>query len=216
MVRPAAGFWRHHLPCSSAESGTAVSGTVFSACRRYRWILSRSLGGGQAPSLIFIGLNPSRADGERDDPTLRRLQGFARSWGYGRLVVLNLFALVTPSPAVLRRSAEPVGRANDAVLKAWLRRWSLAPQQWDLWLGWGAAGGLHDRDQRLLALLRAVLPQRLACGGAPPGVLGLTRGGYPRHPLYLPAGQLLQPWIQAEEPQVRHPVPRAQGGTVRR
>ena len=78
MVRPAAGFWRHHLPCSSAESGTAVSGTVFSACRRYRWILSRSLGGGQAPSLILELAYPEKAT--EDSSQVEVVSILSESW----------------------------------------------------------------------------------------------------------------------------------------
>jgi hypothetical protein len=33
--------------------------------------------------VMFIGLNPSIADGETDDPTIRRCKAFVRSWGYG-------------------------------------------------------------------------------------------------------------------------------------
>ena len=75
---------------------------AFSPCGQYRWWLER-LWQPAAPRLLFIGLNPSRADGQRNDPTLRRLLGFAQRWGYGSLEVLNLFARVSPSPAVLRR-----------------------------------------------------------------------------------------------------------------
>ncbi len=80
-----------------------VRGTAaFSPCGQYRRWLKR-LWQPAAPRLIFIGLNPSRADGQRDDPTLRRLVGFAQRWGYGSLEVLNLFARISPSPPVLRR-----------------------------------------------------------------------------------------------------------------
>ena len=80
----------------------------FSPCGRYRWWLQRCWDP-QRPPLLFIGLNPSRADAQRDDPTLRRLLGFARAWGYGGLEVLNLFARISASPAALRRCADPVG-----------------------------------------------------------------------------------------------------------
>ena len=90
-----------------------VSGTAaFSPCGRYRWWLER-LWQPAAPRLIFIGLNPSRADGQRDDPTLRRVVGFAQRWGFGSLEVLNLLALISPSPAVLRRATDPVGAEAD-------------------------------------------------------------------------------------------------------
>ncbi|WP_043705621.1 DUF1643 domain-containing protein, partial [Synechococcus sp. CB0205] len=90
---------------------------ALSSCGRYRWWLERQWQP-QAPRLLFVGLNPSRATAERDDPTLRRLIAFAQAWGYGSLEVLNLFARISASPAVLRRSADPIGLQTDQ----WLRR----------------------------------------------------------------------------------------------
>ena len=130
--------------------------------------------------VLFIGLNPSRADGERDDPTLRRLQGFARNWGYGGLEVLNLFARISASPAALRRCEDPVGPDNDRWLE---QRLSALPAGGAVWLGWGNGGAWCERDQRVRALLFRVLkptegPRLLT--------LGLTASGQPRHPLYVP------------------------------
>lgn len=89
----------------------------FSRCGRYRWWLSRRWRD-DAPALMFLGLNPSCADGHRDDPTLRRLIGFAEGWGYGAVEVLNLFAWISADPAELRRATEPVGQRTDA----WIRQ----------------------------------------------------------------------------------------------
>ena len=94
----------------------APADAAFSACGRYRWWLWRQWHR-QRPLLLFVGLNPSRADGARDDATLRRLVGFARQWDYGALLVLNLFACISPSPALLRRAADPVGAETDAWLQ---------------------------------------------------------------------------------------------------
>ncbi|MBM5820012.1 MAG: DUF1643 domain-containing protein [Cyanobacteria bacterium K_DeepCast_150m_m2_101] len=148
---------------------------AFSPDRRHRWWLQRCWSAEQ-PQLLFIGLNPSRADAERDDPTLRRLIGFARAWGFGSLMVVNLFARCSASPAVLRRSSDPVGADNDH----WLQRSAAAASA--LWLGWGNGGGWRQRDQEVLALLAAALPP-----GVPLLAVGLTASGQPRHPLYVPA-----------------------------
>jgi hypothetical protein len=86
------------------DSVVAIGSAAFSPCGHYRWWLER-VWAPERPRLIYVGLNPSRADGCRDDPTLRRLQGFARAWGYGALEVLNLFARISVSPALLRRAA---------------------------------------------------------------------------------------------------------------
>ena len=115
---------RHSLPelaaATATATATAAAGAVFSPCGRYRWWLGR-IWQPRGPRLLFVGLNPSRADAQRDDPTLRRLQTFARDWGYGGLEVVNLFARISASPAVLRRSADPVGPENDRWLEQRLR-----------------------------------------------------------------------------------------------
>jgi len=151
----------------------------FSACGRYRWWLERVWERG-APRLLFIGLNPSRADAVRDDATLRRLTGFGRSWGFGALEVLNLHALISRSPRLLRRAADPVGAENDAWI---LGRLGAAPAT--VWLGWGNGGAWGGRDRQVIALLRS--------RGVVPLGLGLTAAGQPRHPLYAPAGLALRP-----------------------
>ena len=188
MVRPAAEFLKLLLPCSKPDA-------AFSSCGRYRWELHRPVlvptGGDCHRLLLFVGLNPSTADRGRDDPTLRRLQGFARDWGYHWLVVLNLFGRISTSPAALGRCRDPVGQCSDPVLRSWFGRWSGSPS-WDLWLGWGEAGSLHNRDQRVEMMLAQALAMRVQ--GRPPLVIGTTRNGQPRHPLYVAGGKLLSSW----------------------
>lgn len=170
----------------------------FSPCGRYRWWLERHwppaaaagrpAGAGAARSsgrLLFIGLNPSRADAARDDATLLRLQGFARHWGFAALEVVNLFARVSPRPADLRRLAEPVGGENDRWIAARLRACDR------VWLGWGNGGRWRGRDRRVLALIRTGVPP------AAVGCIGVTAAGQPRHPLYAPAATR---WVRWAEP----------------
>ena len=106
MARRVEGSSR--LPLNSWQAEATLS-----SCGAYRWLLhrpipSREPSAGQRRLLLFIGLNPSRADGRRDDPTLRRLQGFAHHWGYHHLVVLNLFARISPSPSLLCSAQSPL------------------------------------------------------------------------------------------------------------
>lgn len=167
---------------------------AFSPCWYYRWWLER-LWQPAAPRLIFIGLNPSRADGQRDDPTLRRLVGFAQRWGFGSLEVVNLFACISPSPAVLRRAADPVGAEADG----WMQQRLAANPQAPVWLGWGNQGGWRGRDQEVLALLQ----------GHGLWALGLTAAGQPRHPLYVASDVALQPLIWHNQQTLGHPVGRS-------
>ncbi|MFO7630461.1 MAG: DUF1643 domain-containing protein [Prochlorococcaceae cyanobacterium] len=172
------------MPPPQPSGGRAA----FSPCGHYRWWLARRWDPA-LPRLLFIGLNPSAADGRRDDPTLRRLQGFARSGGFGSLELLNVFARVSASPAALRRASDPVGPANDR----WIRRrlaalMAAAPAGSAIALGWGNGGTWRGRDRQVQELLKpAARELPLLC-------LGMTASGQPLHPLYLPAATAWQPW----------------------
>lgn len=173
----------------------SVSGqAAFSPCGRYRWWLERCWEPAAAPSsrLLFIGLNPSLAGADRDDPTLRRLQGFARGWGFGALEVVNLFGRISPSPAVLKRLAEPVGTENDR----WIAERLAACDA--VWLGWGNGGLWRDRHREVEALIGAIAAQK------PVGCIGCTAAAQPRHPLYAPAASAWRPWAQPAN--LSHPV----------
>jgi hypothetical protein len=139
----------------------------FSRNRRYRFALWRRWAEG--PQVLFVMLNPSTADERNDDPTIWRCIGFARSWGFGAMAVGNLFAFRTPTPVALRSALEPVG-ANNA---SWLQR---LRAESDLTV---AAWGNHGRFLGRSAAARAAFPDL--------HVLGITRRGEPRHPLYTPA-----------------------------
>lgn len=141
-------------------------GAVLSPCQRYRYQLTRTWDE-KLPAVAFVGLNPSTADANIDDPTVRRCIGFARDWGFGALVLVNLFALRSTEPSKLYSACEPVGPENDR----WLQ---LAGDNAETVVAaWGVHGELHGRCravQRLFANLKC---------------LGKTRDGHPRHPLYL-------------------------------
>lgn len=141
-------------------------GAVISRCRRYRYQLTR-IWDDRLSTVVFVGLNPSTADANIDDPTVRRCVGFAREWGFGALILVNLFALRSTDPSGLYAARAPIGPDNDH----WIR---LAGSNAELVVAaWGVHGELHGRGR----YVRALFP-RLMC-------LGRTREGHPRHPLYL-------------------------------
>lgn len=136
-----------------------------SRCRKYRYALWRHWDD-QLPGVLFIGLNPSTADENRNDPTLLRCMRFAREWGYGGVSMGNLFAYRATDPGTLRRVQDPVGRQNDR----WLRQ--LAREAELVVAAWGNHGVYLDRAAAVTAMLPA-----LNC-------LGMNRSGQPAHPLY--------------------------------
>ncbi len=153
-----------------------IRGAHFDDSGAYRYRLWRTWEV-QGPLAVFVGLNPSTADGECDDPTIRRCLGFARSWGCGRLAVVNLFAWRATRPADLREARNPVGPLNDEVLA------QVAGAADLLVACWGVHGAWQDRGQAVRTALRG-----------PWQCLGLTRDGLPRHPLYLRRETPLQPY----------------------
>jgi hypothetical protein len=121
------------------------------------------------PAVLFVALNPSTADEISDDATVRRCIGFAKSWGFGKLVIANLFAFRSTDPTILAGAVDPVGPRNDWWLKALSERSSLTIA------AWGVHGSLYRRSEQVLPQLRNIHH------------LGRTQQGHPRHPLYLPS-----------------------------
>ncbi|GMU40946.1 MAG: hypothetical protein AMXMBFR23_18120 [Chloroflexota bacterium] len=135
---------------------------------RYRYSLTRRWSDG--PRVAWVMLNPSTAGARTDDPTLRRCLAISMRHGFGSLEVVNLFALRSTDPAGLRLAAYPAGpRAGVAVARA-LRRADAVVAAWGV-----PPRGLEARA----AEVRSRLPDGVLA-------LGLTRGGHPRHPLYVP------------------------------
>ena len=91
-----------------------VKAAVISHCKRYRYRLARHWGAGSA--LPFVMLNPSTADADNDDPTIRRCIAFAKREGAGGIVVANLFAFRATSPADMLAAPNPFGPENEGHL----------------------------------------------------------------------------------------------------
>lgn len=149
-----------------------MADATFSACHRYRYSLTRFWEEGR--HVLWVMLNPSTATAEEDDPTIRRCQGFARSWGYSGIVVANLFALRTSDPRRLYRDHDPIGPDNDRRLGDMAASGGLGL----VVAAWGVHGAYRARGGRV----RAILENRRGQVHH----LGLTQDGHPRHPLYLP------------------------------
>ena len=129
-----------------------MSFCLFSECRSYRWILKRELLSGNK-TLVFIGLNPSKANSINNDMTLIRIINFCKRWNYKNIYVINLFGLISKSPYQLSKSKDPVGKNNDLVTLKVLEFW-INNINCDLWLGWGDKGQLNGRDLKVLEIIK--------------------------------------------------------------
>jgi hypothetical protein len=162
--------------------GDEPGGALVSPDGQYRYLLQRRWSE-VGPLLTFVMLNPSTADASNDDPTIRRCIGFAKREGFAGLTVLNLYAFRATKPADLWRASDPVGPANDDMIRTHVL------QAWKDWQPVVAAWGTNAPRARVLQVCAMT-------DGADWRALGLTKDGHPRHPLYLRADAPLTPWEQ--------------------
>ncbi len=146
-------------------SGT--SGAEFSPCRTWRYRLWR-VWDPKAPRVNFLLLNPGTADETSNDPLIERCRSYAARWGYGGLVVTDLFALRATDLAELMAADDPVGPDNDAVIL------EVAQELGAVVCAWGKEGNFRGRADHVYALL-ATHEIRLFC-------LARNRAGEPECP----------------------------------
>jgi hypothetical protein len=156
-----------------------AKGAFITPCKKFRYHLTR-IWDSNKPKITVVGLNCSTADAEKNDPTVRREIMFAMDMGFGWLYKANLFAYRTKDPKKMKRARDPIGPDND--------RWiaGMAKAAHKIVVAWGAHGSYLDRDRAVEKILRAT--------GKPLWCFGVTKGGFPKHPLYLDSGTRLVEW----------------------
>lgn len=162
-----------------------IKDAVISDCGKYRYVLTR-IWDTSKPVLLWCMLNPSTADASVDDPTIRKCVGFAKRWGYGGIVVVNLFAYRATKPGELATAGcDVVGPHNDVVI---IRLSHLFDA---IVAAWGVNGDIMRRDEHVLRLWqRERLMHKVFC-------LTMTHSGYPRHPLMPSYDVPLIPFVTA-------------------
>ena len=147
------------------------SGAAFSRCRRWRYLLWRRWDASR-PLANFLMLNPSTADEVQLDPSCTRARNYAERWGYGGLLVTNLFGWRATDPQDMKAAPDPVGRGNDAAILCAAREAALVV------CAWGNHGAHEGRAGAVEGLLRS--------SGVKLHCLRRNGSGQPAHPLYLP------------------------------
>ncbi len=147
-----------------------------SPCQKYRYTLT-IVWDDTLPLAGFIGLNPSTADEFKDDNTIRKCKTFAKSWGCGGIIMLNLFAYRSTDPEAMKKVDDPDGEWNiddlADVLLACNGPWVAC---------WGTHGSHMERGAKIAKWFAEgqflIPPGQLKC-------FGLNKDGSPKHPLYL-------------------------------
>lgn len=146
----------------------AAATADFDHLRQYRYTLTRTWADGLL-AVLWIMLNPSTADAFRLDPTVQRCLSRSKSLpGCGSMTIANLYAWRSPFPKMLQEAPDPVGPANDEVLRM------LLPLHQAVVVAWGGYQPAEERAREVVSLIRD--------SGHVPLCLGTTAGGQPRHP----------------------------------
>lgn len=145
---------------------------ILSSCGTYRYWLER--GEPDTPYVAWVLANPSTADAEKDDPTVRKGRGFSERLGYKRFVFANVLAYRATDPEALRDVADPFGPLNENYLR------EVAEHASSIIVAWGGAITKKHRRYipRVLTLLRSLHHKPIMC-------FGYTADRQPRHPLML-------------------------------
>ena len=133
-------------------------------------------------TVCWIMLNPSVADATKDDPTIRKCMGFSQRWGYGGMIVVNLYAYRATSPQDLALAIalrEAMGPMNVNAV-------GLALDDCDRAIvAWGSNAPSPPRE--ILKVLK-YHQRNIEC------FRPLTKNGQPPHPLMLPYSTLTDEW----------------------
>lgn len=148
----------------------SISGATFSPDRTHRYILWRRWNR-EKPMAAFIGLNPSRANEIKLDPTITRIVNSAKSHGFGGIYMFNLFSQVTPYPSELDFAQDQITMADRYfdTLRSMLNE----NKDMIVVLCWGAFKQAKERGQKIMQMFPDAY------------VFGMTKNGDPMHPLYL-------------------------------
>lgn len=151
-----------------------IRSAVISEDGMYRYELTRQWGLG--PTVLWVLLNPSTADADVDDPTIRRCISFSRDWGFAGLTVINVFALRSTDPKALKGHPDPFGPLCARVGCGRIDQADMVVAAW----------GAHPMvpKQNWITNYCQATGKALRC-------LGTTKSGAPKHPLYVAGTQPL-------------------------
>jgi hypothetical protein len=163
-----------------------ASNAIISPCKTYRYRLERETGSG---SLVAAGImvNPSTADAENNDHTIRKWLGFSQEYGFKKFIIGNKFAHRSKDIRGLRTAVNPIGPDNDKHLEQILRDADVHI------VAWGSLSKLppelRGRWREVVAIADRVGCKLLSIGPC-------AGDGHPKHPLTLSYKLSLTEWVR--------------------
>jgi hypothetical protein len=155
---------------------------------RHRYRLDRQLSG-DGPVVAFFGVNPSRADAERDDPTTKKWLHFAGKLNARAYIAGNPFALRSHDVKQLAQADDPVGPENEWYLQQIM-------DEAEIYIPcWGAREKLPKPLRPRLDRFCNMMLANARCYGKRVMTFGRTKSGDPKHPLMLSHNTELMEWV---------------------
>lgn len=167
-----------------------LSSAKFSPDGRYRYWLTRTVAlkkkfkDREGFTAVFIMVNPSTADAFRDDQTIKKVVGFARKYGWNKVIVVNLFAYRATRVKELATVRDPVGEENDDYIRRAFEKADIIVAAW----GRSSKFPPFFRGRYLEVCNMVPSRKKLHSLGDP------CQDGHPKHPLTLPYAHAPQQW----------------------
>ena len=150
----------------------------------YRYILGTR---GKNP-LICIGINPSTAEPDNLDNTLKSVERIAHGNGFDSFIMFNVYAQRATSPDDMEKVCNPALHAENLKAFRYVLSISKSPTVWAAW------GAIIEKRKYLPDCVRDMLTAgedygaKWVCAGA------ITKKGHPHHPLYLRKDEKIKPF----------------------
>lgn len=144
-----------------------IRGADFSEDGLYRFSLWR-IWDESKPLVMFVGLNPSTANADTDDATIRRVRAIATNLGYGGFYMCNCFAYISTNPDFLKMESLEAMMRNATIIRLVSERCK------EIIFAWGNFDIVRTTgtDKKLIE----AFPNAKA--------LHINKNGSPKHPLY--------------------------------
>lgn len=156
-----------------------MMGAIFNDTCTHRYALYRGWSSSK-PRVAFIGLNPSTANGATNDHTIKKVIKIARYNGYGSLVMLNLFTIISSDPDILLTDKDLVGDGNIHLLEELKKVDKVVAC-------WGTFKQVGKRPDTVIGIVKSAGHTMLYA-------LDTNANFSPKHPLYCRDNQKFQTW----------------------
>ena len=150
----------------------------------YRYILGTR---GKNP-LICIGINPSTAEPDHLDNTLKSVERIALGNGFDSFIMFNVYAQRATSPDDMEKQCNPLLHRENLEAFRYVLSISEKPAVWAAW------GAIIEKRKYLPVCVRDMLAAGAAFGAQWYCAGAITKKGHPHHPLYLRKDEKIRPF----------------------